>query len=315
VTNAAADSPAREGLRVLVTGGSGFVGRNVVARLLTRGHDVVVADHQEHDGNDEVKSVVGDLCDPAVREQAVTDDVDAIVHLAAATSVLGSIERPAEVHRTNVEMTAGLLEAARQRGVGTFVLASTNAVTGDVGQSTITEDVRLAPLTPYGATKAASEMLLSGYAGAYGLRAPALRFSNVYGEGMGHKDSLIPRLMRAALSGDEIEVFGDGEQRRDLVHASDIAQAVALAVEGWPTGPVIVGGGRSYTVNELIEAAREATGRPIGTRNVPAKPGEMPAVVVDISRARSLGYEPQVSLIDGMRGVWRDFALPPDARD
>jgi UDP-glucose 4-epimerase len=315
VTDGAADSPVRAGLRVLVTGGSGFVGRNVVKRLLAEGHDVVVADHHEHDGNDQVKSVVGDLCEPQVRDQAITADVDAIVHLAAATSVLGSIERPAEVHRTNVEMTAGLLEAARLRGVGTFVFASTNAVTGNVGQATITEDVRLAPLTPYGATKAAAEMLLSGYAGAYGLRAPALRFSNVYGDGMGHKDSLIPRLMRAALSGGEIEVYGDGEQRRDLVHASDIALAVALAVEGWPTGPVIIGGGRSYTVNELIEAAREATGRPIGVRHVPAKPGEMPAVVVDISRARSLGYAPEVSLVDGMRGVWRDFAPPPDARD
>jgi UDP-glucose 4-epimerase len=301
-------------MRVLVTGGSGFIGRHVVVQLLADGHEVAVADRHQHP-DQQVRGMVGDLCDPAVVQRAVTEDVDAIVHLAAATSVLGSIERPAEVHRTNVEMTASLLEAARANGVSTFVLASTNAVIGDVGQQTITEDLRPVPLTPYGATKAAAEMLASGYAGAYGLRAPVLRFTNVYGEGMAHKDSLVPRLMRAALDGGSIEVFGDGEQRRDLVHVSDIARAVSMAVAGWPSGPVIVGGSRSYTVNELVETAREATGRPIEANRVPAKPGEMPAVVVDIARARSLGFEPQVSLLDGMRGVWRDFSSPPDAQD
>jgi UDP-glucose 4-epimerase len=292
---------------VLVTGGSGFVGRHVVAALREVGFDVVVADRHEFP-DAAVETVVGDLCEPAVQQAAVDERIGSIVHLAAATSVLGSIERPAQVHRTNVEATAGLLEAARRGRVGTFVLASTNAVVGDVGEGVISEDVRMAPLTPYGATKAAAEMLLSGYAGAYGMRNPALRFTNVYGEGMGHKDSLIPRLMRAAADGTEIEVYGDGEQRRDLVYVGEIARAMVMAVRGWPSGPVAIGSGRSYTVNELIEAAREATGRPIKVRSVAAKAGEMRAVVVDLSRARSLGFEPQAQLADGLRRAWRDFA-------
>lgn len=294
-------------LRVVVTGGAGFVGRHVVAALTSAGHQVTVVDRHGF-GDDSVAEVVGDLRDPAVREAAVADGVDAIVHLAAATSVLGSIERPVEVHQANVEVTAGLLEVARSRGVSTFVLASTNAVTGDVGQNTIVESLPLAPLTPYGGTKAAAEMLVSGYAGSYGIRAPVVRLTNVYGGGMLHKDSFIPRLMRAAADGGEVEIYGDGEQRRDLVHASDVARAVTQAVEQWPTGPVIVGGSRSFTVNEITEAAREATGRPIGVHKVQAKPGEMPAVVVDISRARSLGYEPQVTLLEGLQSAWRDFA-------
>ncbi len=301
------------GGRVLVTGGSGFIGRHVVAALREAGHQVTVADLNPHP-DDSLHCVTGDLNEPDARAAAVTADTAAIVHLAAMTSVLGSVERPAEVHRTNVEMTAGLLEAARRCGVGTVVLASTNAVIGDVGQTTITEALPSAPLTPYGGTKAAAEMLLSGYAGSYGIRAPTVRLTNVYGRGMSHKDSFVPRLMRAAASGGQVEIYGDGEQRRDLVFVGDVARAFTLAVQGWPSGPVIVGGSRSYTVNEITEVAREATGMPIAVLPLAAKPGEMPAVVVDISRARSLGFEPGVTLLAGMRSVWRDFMPDPDAR-
>jgi UDP-glucose 4-epimerase len=151
-------------------------------------------------------------------------------------------------------------------------------------------------------------MLMSGYSGAYGLRTPVLRLTNVYGPGMRHKDSLIPRLMRAAADGTTVQVFGDGLQRRDLVHVTDVARAFALAVVDWPSGPVIIGSGTSHTVLELVEAARRATGRPIHTEQVPAKAGEMPAVVVDLSRARGRGWEPTVRLPEGVRTAWADFA-------
>jgi UDP-glucose 4-epimerase len=288
---------------VLVTGGSGFVGRHVVRTLIADGHRVVVADRQEHP---DVPTVVGDLSDPGVRDRAVTDEVEAVVHLAAETSVLGSVQRPAAVHRVNVEATAALLELARERGVEAFVLASTNAVVGAY-DGTFTEEVPLRPLTPYGATKAAGEMLVSGYAGAYGLRAPVLRLTNVYGPGMKDKDSFVPRMLRAAGRDGGVQVYGDGLQRRDLVHVDDVARAFALAVAGWPSGPTIVGSGTSVTVLDLLEAARAATGRAIPAEHVPAKEGEMPAVVVDVSRARSLGWAPTVSLAEGMATAWADL--------
>jgi UDP-glucose 4-epimerase len=303
-------SPDRAPMRVLVTGGSGFIGRHVVAALRADGQVVTVADRVDF-GDADVPCVTGELEDPAVREEAVATGLDAVVHLAAETSVLGSVERPALVHRVNVDVTAALLELCREREVGAFVLASTNAVAGAVDVAVdgrITEQVPLAPLTPYGATKAAAEVLMSGYGGAYGLRTPALRLTNVYGPGMRHKDSFVPRLMRAGADDAGVEVYGDGRQRRDLVHVTDVARAFALAVRGWPGGPVIIGSGASPAVLDLVDAARAATGCPIPVRHVDAKPGEMPAVVVDTALARSRGWEPQVSLLDGLRSAWADFA-------
>src|SRR6266540_240146 len=197
------------GQQVLVTGGAGFVGRSVVRALAQQRARVTVVDLQPFPDGD-VRSVVGEITDPATRDAAVHEGLDGIVHLAAVTSVLRSMEDPAGVYQANVAATAGLLELARIRGVGRFLLASTNAVVGDVGDATIHEDVPLRPLTPYGATKAACEMLLT----------------NVYGQGMTHKDSLVARLMRAALDGATVEIYGDGTQRRDFVHVDDVVQGL-----------------------------------------------------------------------------------------
>jgi UDP-glucose 4-epimerase len=291
---------------VLVTGGSGFVGRTVVRALREAGARVRVADVTAFP-DPHVPTITGDLRDHDVRAAAVTEDLTGIIHLAARTSVLESVNDPAGVHEVNVTVTAGLLEAARRAGVGRFLLASTNAVVGDVGAGRIHEDVPLRPLTPYGATKAACEMLLSGYAGSYAMATCAVRLTNIYGPGMAHKDSFVPRLMRAALRDEGVSVYGDGEQRRDLVHVDDVARGFLTVWRQRHTGPLIVGAGRSVSVTELVEATRKATGRAIPARHVPAKPGEMPAVIVDITRARSLGYDPQVTLEDGLVGVWHDF--------
>jgi UDP-glucose 4-epimerase len=295
-----------EGAQVLVTGGSGFIGSRLVSALLAAGASVAVADLKPHP-DPRVTSLVGDLCDPRAREAAVTPGLDGIVHLAAITSVLRSVEDPAGVYRLNVDATAGLLELARERGVPRVIFASTNAVTGDVGSASITEDMPLRPLTPYGATKAAAEMLLSAYTGVYAMRTCALRFANVYGPGMLHKDSFVPRLMRAAASGGGVQIYGDGNQLRDYVHVDDIVQGILLAWHTGHTGPLVLGSGRSTTVNDLIDAARKVTGAPIPAERVEAKAGEMPAVVLDIARARSLGYEPKHDLVTGMATVWPDF--------
>jgi UDP-glucose 4-epimerase len=186
-------------------------------------------------------------------------------------------------------------------------MTSTNAVTGDVGETTIHEGLRLRPLTPYGATKAAAEMLLSGYAGGYGMSTCALRLTNVYGPGMAHKDSMVPRLMRAVRDGRTVQVYGSGDQRRDFVHVHDVVAGLLVAWRARHTGPLIVGAGQSVSVLDLVAAVRRVVGRPVPVEHVAAKPGEMPAVVVSVERARALGYRPSVSLDEGLGTVWDDL--------
>jgi UDP-glucose 4-epimerase len=292
--------------RVLVTGGAGFIGRRVVTALLNDGHEVTVVDLRAYP-DDGVRSVIGDLTDPQTVAKAVQPDTEVIIHLAAVTSVLKSVEDPVSTHRLNVDATARLLEQARENEVHTFLLASTNAVVGNVGTATMTEAVPLRPLTPYGATKAAAEMLLSAYTNCYDVKGAALRFSNVYGPGMEAKDSFIPRLMRAARDGEGVQVRGDGSMIRDVVHVDDVVQGIFTAWEAGHTGPLILGSGQSVTVNEMVQTARRVTGRPIPAEHVPVGSGEMPAVVLDISAIKGLGYQPRFDLEAGMATVWPDF--------
>ncbi len=295
---------------VVVTGGSGFIGRAAVRAFRERGMPVTVVDRVPFPEPVEgVRVVTGDLRDADVREAAVTTETAGVVHLAALTSVLKSVEMPEQTFTDNVLVTHELLELARKREVPRFLLASTNAVAGDVGTATITPDLPLRPLTPYGATKAACEMLMSGYSGAYGIQTCALRFTNVYGPGMSHKDSFVPRMMRAALAGTGVKIYGDGRQRRDLVHVDDVVRALGLAWDSGYSGRVIIGAGRSVSVLELVAAARVATGAELPVEHVPAPAGEMPAVVVDVSgSAGAIGYRPEVSLEDGLATAWKYFA-------
>jgi UDP-glucose 4-epimerase len=225
------------------------------------------------------------------------------------TSVLRSVEHPTQTYRTNVQATAMLLEGARNAGATSLVFTSTNAVTGPMRGPAITEGEVLQPLTPYGATKAAGEMLMSAYTASYGLRCAALRLTNVYGPGMQAKDSIVARLMRAIRLGTDFEIYGDGRQVRDYVHAADVTAAVRLGLqdERW-AGPVVIGAGRSLSVLEVIDAVRRVTGAELEVRHGPARPGEMPAVIVDPSNARQAGWTPRYSFEEGLAGVWEEWS-------
>src|ERR1700745_3411807 len=237
--------------RVLVTGGAGFIGRRVVRALLAEGHEVTVADLRAFPDT-AFRSVIGDLCDPDGPGRAVLPGTDVIIHLAAITSVLASVQDPVSTHRLNVDATARLLELARENEVGTFLLASTNAVVGggSAPGEVITERTVLRPLTPYGATKAAAEMLLGSYANCYGITGAALRLSHVDGPGVGQKGLSLPRLMRAARDGEGVQVRGDGSMLRDVVHVDDVVQDILAAWRGRHSGPLILGSRRAGAGSE-----------------------------------------------------------------
>ena len=294
-------------MRILVTGGSGFIGRHVVATLAAAGAQVRVVDLQPHP-DPQVDIVLGDITDPGVMEAAYDGGFDGVVHLAAVTSVLRSIEQPELTFQTNVAGTHRVLEGARAAGVNALVFASTNAVTGPMEEPAITERARLHPLTPYGATKAAGEMLMSAYTAVYGVRCTYLRLTNVYGPGMQAKDSIVARLMRAIRLGNTFEIYGDGRQVRDYVHVSDVVAAAQLALNDaeWH-GPVVIGTGTSHSVLDVIETVRQVTGAELSVRNGPAKEGEMPAVIVDPIHARESGWTPRFGLLEGVTGVWNEW--------
>jgi UDP-glucose 4-epimerase len=299
-----------QGRRVLVTGGSGFIGRHAVAELSRAGAHVRVIDLKPHP-DPAVDIVVGDIADPDALSEAFAGGIDSVVHLAAVTSVLRSVENPGATFDTNVAGTHAVLEACRSSGAGSLVFASTGgAVTGPIEAPVILETATLRPLTPYGATKAAGEMLMSAYTACYGVRCVCLRFTNVYGPGMQAKDSIVARLMRAIRLERTFEIYGDGRQVRDYVHVSDVIDAVRLGLdrEDWK-GPMLIGSGKSLSVLEVVDTVRSVTGAALPVEHGPARAGEMPAVIVDPSRALSAGWAPRWQFAEGVQGVWDEWSV------
>lgn len=295
------------GQTVLVTGGAGFIGVNLGRALCAGGarcvaYDSLITGRAE----DALAAGFDDLIEGDVRDAealtAAARGVDAIVHLAARTGVVDSVEDPRGDAEVNVFGTLNALLAARDSGAGAFVFASSGAPLGSA-EPPGHEGLAPRPLSPYGASKLAGEGLCSAFGGSYGIAATALRFTNVYGPYSYHKGSVVARCLKRIMDGEPLIVYGDGEQTRDFLYVDDLCSAVIAAIVRRPTaGLYQLGTGIETSVNALMTLLTELMAD-VGVSVVhePERPGEIRRAFSDISRARKdLGYAPDTALRDGL---------------
>ena len=309
-------------MRILVTGGAGFIGSHLVERLLAEGHNVAILD----DFNDFYDPQTKRANISAVAKEIAVHDVDlrdgakvaglfgkekfdAIFHLAARAGVRPSIQQPQLYYDTNVAGTLHLLEAARTSGVERFIFASSSSVYGAAKKVPFSEEEHLTQtLSPYAATKISGEFLCSTYSHLYKLRIVALRYFTVYGARQ-RPDLAIHQFTRKISAGESIDQFGDGTTRRDYTYIDDITQGTMAALK-YDGGPSRTGGlfdvfnlGESDTIQlkDLIAAIEKALGKKAKINRLPEQPGDMPLTCADISKARKLlGYDPKTKFEDGL---------------
>jgi len=303
-------------MRVLVTGGAGFIGSHLVEKLLASGHEVVILDdfNDFYDPQTKHANIAGlardvtiyhvDLRDSElVRNLFHREKVDAIAHLAARAGVRPSIQQPRLYYDTNVTGTLLLLEAARVTGVERFVFASSSSVYGASKRIPFSEDEHLTQtLSPYAATKIAGEFLCSTYSHLYNLRVVALRYFTVYGPRQ-RPDLAIHQFTRRIYAGQPIDQFGDGSTRRDYTYIDDVIQGTmaALQYEGSLFDVFNLGENDTIQLKDLIAAIENALGKKAKINQLPEQPGDMPLTCADTSKARKLlGYKPTTRLSDGL---------------
>jgi UDP-glucose 4-epimerase len=300
--------------RVLVTGGAGFIGSALVRLLAERGDEVRVYDNLSTGSAELLEGTGAELVQGDVRDvdalERAAEGQDVVFHLAAGTGVLPSIEDPFADFDLNAGGTLAALWAARRVGAGRFVFSSSNAPLG-AGAYPASEEKPMAPLSPYGAGKAAGEAYCSAFHGAYGLDAVAARFSNAYGPRSAHKSNVIPVFIRRLLEGQELVVYGDGTQTRDFVFVTDLADGLVRAAEADGVGGELfqLASGVETSVNTLVSLLAEVAGREPAVRREPPRPGEILRNYSVIEKARGrLGYAPAVALEDGVRRTYEWFS-------
>jgi UDP-glucose 4-epimerase len=316
-------------MKLLVTGGAGYIGSIVAQRLLDAGNEVVVLDNLSRGHRAAVPAGARlaevDLLDADRLRAAVAEGFDGALHFAAYALVAESVAQPELYYRNNVVGSLNLLDALRAAGVKRLVFSSTCAVYGEPEVVPMDETTPTRPVNAYGASKLAVDGMISDECRAHGLGAVSLRYFNVAGAsgclGEDHhpETHLIPNVLRAAQGLQEcVQVFGtdyptpDGTAVRDYIHIDDLATAHLLALEGARSGEHRIfnlGNGNGFSVREVVEAARAVTGLEIPVREAPRRPGDPPALVAASGRIRAeLGWEPRKPTLEDMVGDAWAFA-------
>jgi UDP-glucuronate 4-epimerase len=303
-------------MKVLVTGGAGFIGSHLVERLLQAGNEVDVLDefNDYYDPRIKRANLAGVRDDIRIFESDIRDvsavngiigggGYDSIVHLAARAGVRPSIKEPRLYIDANIMGTFNLLEAARQAGIGRFICASSSSVYGVLKTVSFREDMTLnATISPYAATKLAAEQLCSNYSHLYGIRTINLRFFTVYGPRQ-RPDLAIHKFTKFINEGRTIDQYGDGLTRRDYTYVDDIVQGVmaCFTYEGQLCDVFNLGESQTTTLTELIHAIEDALGKKATINRMAEQPGDVPLTYADISKAREfLHYNPTTKIREGI---------------
>lgn len=300
-------------MKVLITGGAGFIGSHILAQLQgRRDMDVVVFDNLSSGSKEHVPAgmelVEGDVCDEAAVDALFADHhFDAVIHLAAQTMVPTSVEQPVLDCRINLEGVLHVLEACRIHGTRHILFSSSAAVYGDNLHIPLKETERLVPTSPYGITKMTTEHYLRVYHELYGMDATVFRFANVYGERQGEKGEggVVSIFCKLLSQRQGITVFGDGNQTRDFVYAGDIAQAIirALPLKGYHT--MNVSTGQETSINDLIRSFEKAVGYTVPVQYTAPRTGDiLRSVLSNEILKRDLDFVPAMDLEEGIRRTY-----------
>jgi UDP-glucose 4-epimerase len=302
-------------MKVLVTGGAGFIGSHVCDALLSRGHEVIALDNlssgKKENLDPRVRLAVLDIRSAESAELIERERPQALFHLAAQMDVRKSVEDPRYDAEANILGFLNLLEASRKHGVKKVVFSSTGgAIYGEQDVFPAPESHATRPVSPYGVSKASGELYLGFYRAQYGLQSVALRYANVYGprQNAHGEAGVVAIFSQRLVGGKPCTIFGTGEQTRDFVYGPEVAEANALALERDVQGAINIGTGVETSVNEMYRGLAEAAGSREPAQHAPAKPGEQLRSCVDPSLAKKvLGWEPRVTLREGLRRTLEHF--------
>jgi UDP-glucose 4-epimerase len=303
-------------MKVLITGGAGFIGAHLVEQLLAAGNSVRVLDNLSTGkranlpAHAQLEFIQGDIRDRSLVFDSARG-VQAIVHLAAVASVQASVDDPTGTHETNFDGTLHLLEAARKEHIQRFLYASSAAVYGDNTRLPLVEDEILNPLSPYAADKLAGEYYLRFYHAKFGIATTAFRFFNIFGprqDPSSPYSGVISIFVERVSLGEPVTIFGDGRQTRDFVYVGDLVKLLTQALSRSETaGQVInVGRGKQCSLLDLLAALEKLTGKPVERRFVAARLGDIVHSCADITRlARLLGKAPETDIVSGLGAILR----------